>query len=375
MSGRSVAVGERPPSSAGTWRGAVQLTPTATSPATSAATATASAIGSPAAVWPPSRHWYDSQAARPSSSSRRPAPPPRARSGWSPSPAGRAGLEEGVHPRRMQLAQGGRARVVVAAVLGAVGEHRPVRSDRSGDEQARPGRPPARPRARRGPAGRPSTLVRMAVERRRPIQPAAAKPGTSPGSWPSWRPGRRPRSTRGGRPRWPPGRSAAAAPTRIDRTGRGRAPRARSPAPVEDDRHVSRVRPPPEGDHRDVVGRLGAGGEPRRGRRRSPSMTSCGGRPARARRPPAGRARRTGAVAGPGVGHAVGVEQDDVAGGQRRPRSRAGRARGNAPSSGPDPRTSAGRGAVGRDEQRRLVAGVGQQQPPGPAGPVARTGR
>ena len=223
MSGRSVASASGRRAAPGRAGARVQLTPTATSPATPSATATASAIGSPAAVWPPSRHWYDSQAVAPSSSTQAaPAPPPRAPSGWSraragPRPASSSASIRGAWRSRRAVV----ARVVVAAVLGAVGEHRPVRPDRSGDEQARRidaglGRVP-----RRGPAGRRSTLVAMAVERRRPIQPGRREArDRSPGSWPSWRPGRRPGSTRGGRPRWPSGsvNSSRADHSRSDRS-------------------------------------------------------------------------------------------------------------------------------------------------------------
>ena len=150
-----------------------------------------------------------------------------------------AGLEERLDPRRVDVAQRGRAGVVVAAILGAVGEHRAVRADRARDEELSAGRRPAsatyRSRARRAS----STLA--GSPRARP--PGRARPprtrARSPGSWPSSRPAHRPGSSRGGGPRWRPGRSAAAAPTRAGRTGRGRAPRARSPG-----RRRGRRRPP-----------------------------------------------------------------------------------------------------------------------------------
>ena len=138
-----------------------------------------------------------------------------------------AGRDECLDPGPVEVGQGRRPRVVVAAVLGPVGEHRAVRPDRAGDEQfgdgqaglvgvpvaSAPGEIDARPDG----GQRSGTVQPGRREARR----------SSPGSWPSSRPGRRPGSSRDGRPRWRPGRSSAGAPTRAGRTGRSRAPRAR----------------------------------------------------------------------------------------------------------------------------------------------------
>ena len=140
-----------------------------------------------------------------------------------------AGLEEGLDTRRMDVAQGGIPRVVVAGVLRAVGEHRPVRPDRAGNEQAidratgllrepitrtlreRDAPPDRLERGRAIQAGRREPRDRRLVAcRGRDLRPGLG-------------------NTRDGPPRSHPVRSAAGAPTTAGRRGRDRPPRARSP--------------------------------------------------------------------------------------------------------------------------------------------------
>ena len=131
---------------------------------------------------------------------------------------------------RWKVGEGGRARVVVAAILRAVREHRAVRPDGAGDEERPIVAGCLGTAAVAGPLCQHDALLDQpqgagavdprrgeAVDRRlvrRPSSPPAPRPG----------------SRRGGRPRSPPGRSAAGVPTRAGRTGRGRVPRARSRA-------------------------------------------------------------------------------------------------------------------------------------------------
>ena len=87
-----------------------------------------------------------------------------------------AGVEERLHARSVEIAQRLVARVVVAAVLRPVGEHRPVRSDGPGDQQLALGSTHPLGEA----VARPSRDLDGSsdgAERRCPIQAGRGKPG------------------------------------------------------------------------------------------------------------------------------------------------------------------------------------------------------
>ena len=114
-----------------------------------------------------------------------------------------AGVDERLDPRTVELRQRDSARIVVAAVLRPVGEHRPVRPDRACHQE----RPAVvgllaiacpRPTCELDAQSRPAEAPRPARPRQRRI------PRSMPGSWRSWRPAPRRGNRRGGPPRWRP---------------------------------------------------------------------------------------------------------------------------------------------------------------------------
>ena len=225
-------------------RGGPQLTPTATIPC---------AGGGPRARTPPRparrrpsspRHDTGTTArpSRPTPRADRAGPPPR---GWSGSSRTRGGprrpREAPRSEARWDVPQDGSPRVVVAGVLGAVGEHRPEQPDRPGHEQSVGGRERSGGLLREpiasslreldAPSDRLEGVARSS--------PAAANLGSSPDSLPWSRPGLRRGNSRGGHPRSRPGRSSAGVPTRAGRIGRGRAS-SRSRARRRDDHRIAR---------------------------------------------------------------------------------------------------------------------------------------
>ena len=248
---------------------------------------------------------------------------------------------------------------------------------RASPRTARPSRRPAGPPA----PGRPSAAKRVTRRRgqldarRWPSAPPPGRgrrprsPGRSPGSSRSSRPAPRPGSTRGGPSSMASGsvEQHARRPEPVRQVVAARLELGGEPA-VEDDVVIGPDAASARGSPTIVMSSAGSTRALERpdGARRPPSITSCAVPP---------RADSTAceqplflealAVGRAGVGDAVGVEQHEVAG--RQVDADLGHVEsGNAPTSGPEPAERADRARRRPDDERRLVAGVGHAQVPGP---------